>query len=304
MLNATGSSGGDWRLELVPPVLIPSRPARLTATFTPHRALVSRGVRALLVATETYRYQETEIGAGPDGTPQHRSIARTGREEVGRLEATLAGPGQLAAGAPVTWTWDLHVPDLGPATFEGEVLRCDWELAVTVDVPHAFDAEVRLPVHIAQPTALLRAGVVNSGQYGLFDEAPANVDVHPAQIRLAPVPLCLAEPFSGSVTLETEAPVSVQEVRLELRVHVEVTHRGGLREEITVARGHLPMDATTFGGPLATHPFTGDPPDKWLPTIDLPHGKARARFHVILAESWAPDTHYTRDVALCTTTEV
>jgi len=304
MLNPTDTSGGDWHLELLPPVLIPSRPARLTATFTPHRALTTRGVRASLVGTETYRYRETETSAGPDGTPHQRSVDRTGHEEVGRLEATLAGPGQLTAGAPVSWSWDLHAPDLGPATFEGEVLRCDWELAVTVDVPNAFDSEVRLPVHVAQPTALLAAGVVDSGEYGLFDEAPANVDAHPAQIRLAPVPLCLAQPFSGSVTLETEAPVAVQEVRLELRVHVEVTHRGGLSEEITVARGHLPTGTATFGGPLATHPFTGDPPGEWVPTIDLPHGTARARFHVILARSWSPDIHYERDVALCTTTEV
>jgi len=41
-----------------------------------------------------------------------------------------------------------------------------------------------------------------------------------------------------------------------------------------------------------------------LPTIDLPHGRARAEFHVILAQAWAPDTHYVRDVAVATTTEL
>jgi len=304
MLSPTKTSGGDWRLELDPPVLIPSRQARLSATFTPRESMTIRGVRATLVGTETYRYHDTEMSAGPDGTGHARTVERTGHEVVGQLEGTLAGAGSLTADMPVTWSWELHVPDLGPATFEGTVLRCDWELIVTVDLPHAFDASAHLPVRIAQPTALLSAGVVDSGEFGLYEEAPANVDAHPAQIRLQPVPLCLAAPFTGSVTLETEEPVPVQEVRLELRVHAQVTHRGGLSEELTAAHGHLPSDASTFGGPLATHTFTGDPPGEWLPTIDLPHGKARAQFHVILARSWAQDVHYVRDVALSTTNEV
>jgi hypothetical protein len=41
----------------------------------------------------------------------------------------------------------------------------------------------------------------------------------------------------------------------------------------------------------------------WLPSIDLPHGRARAEFHVILAQAWAPDIHYVRAVAVATTAE-
>jgi len=168
----------------------------------------------------------------------------------------------------------------------------------------ARDAELVLPVRVAQPTALLRAGVVDAGQYALFAEAPANVDAHPAQIRLDPVPLDIGAAFRGTVTLETPEPVPVQEVRLELRVHARVTVHGGMEEEIVVARGHLQTDGGTFGGPLATHPFTADAPGAWLPTVDLPHGTGRAAFHVILARAWARDLHYVRDVALCSTTEL
>ncbi len=233
-----------------------------------------------------------------------RTVERTATSEVGRLETILAGEGELAAGQPLRWEWTLHIPDLGPATFEGSVLRCDWELRVTVDRPMARDAELRLPVRVAQPTALLQAGVVDAGQYALFPEAPANVDAHPAQIRLEPVPLSVASAFSGAVTLETPEPVPVQEVRLELRVHARVTVAGGMEEEILVARGHLPADGGAFGGPLGTHPFTADAPDAWVPTVDLPHGTGRATFHVILAKAWARDVHYVRDVALCSTTEL
>ena len=37
---------------------------------------------------------------------------------------------------------------------------------------------------------------------------------------------------------------------------------------------------------------------------NLPHGRGRARFHVILAQDWALDTHYQRDVAVATTAEL
>ena len=66
-------------------------------------------------------------------------------------------------------------------------------------------------------------------------------------------------------------------------------------------RGLLEADAGRFGGPFAVHRFTADAAGAWLPSIDLPHGRARGVFHVILARAWAPDIHYVRDVALATT---
>lgn len=304
MLTPIETSGGRWTATLEPEVLLPSRDARLTVSFVPDRDLKARGVRASLVATERYRYRETVSSPAANGSMSTRTVERTRTEEAARLETSLAGPGTLAAGQPVAWSWTFHVPDLGPASFEGEVLRCDWELAISVDLPMARDAGLRLPIHVAQPTALLRAGIVDAGQYALFEEAPANVDAHPAQVRIEPVPLCIAEPYRGAVTVETAEPVPVQEVRLELRVHVEVTVPGGLDEEILISLGHLEADGGTFGGPLATHRFHADPPEAWLPTVDLPHGRARARFHVILARAWSRDIHYVRDVALCSTTDL
>ena len=91
---------------------------------------------------------------------------------------------------------------------------------------------------------------------------------------------------------------------MELRVNAEVTVSGGHHEEIVVWRGRLEADSGSFGGALAPHPFRGDAPDAWTPSIDLPHGRARGQFHVIVALAWSPDTHYVRDVALATTTEL
>ncbi|HLY35220.1 MAG TPA: hypothetical protein VKU35_00740 [Candidatus Limnocylindria bacterium] len=299
MLTPTETSGGQWSVELEPSVLLPSRDAHAAVTFTPDRELNARSVRARLTGTERYRYRRTES----DGKTS-RTVEHTGSDEVGRVDTILAGPVRLAAGQPVSWAWTFHVPDLGPASFEGGVLRCDWELAVHVDMRMALDPHLRQPVHVAQPSALLQAGVVDAGAYALFEEAPINVDAHPAQLKLEPVPLCIERPYRGVVTIETPDPVPVQEVRLELRVHATVTVAGGEQEEILVSQGHLDADGGSFGGPLASHPFTADPPGLWLPTLDLPHGRARAVFHVILARAWARDVHYVRDVALCTTTEL
>jgi hypothetical protein len=96
----------------------------------------------------------------------------------------------------------------------------------------------------------------------------------------------------------------VQEVRAELRVLSEVTVTGGHQDEIVAWRGVLVAGPVQFGGPLTEHPFNADAPGTWLPSVDLPHGRSRARFHVILAQEWAPDIHYERDVAVATTTEL
>ena len=291
-------SDAPWTIEPDPPVLLPGRRADVSVTYTPGRDFEARGVRAVLRCVERYRYSRTE-GAGKTA---HR-VTKTGVEELVRLEAQLAGAYRFVRGQPVTWHCTFEVPELGPASFEGEALRCDWTLEANVDVPMGLDPLVEQVVHVAQPMALLRAGVVDTGQYGLFEDAPVNLDALPAQVRLDPVPISLQSPFEGAFTVEMAGRGEVQEVRLELRVRSEVTVRGGHSDQIVAWRGVL-AGAGMFGGPLAEHPFTGAASGAWLPSIDLPHGHARAEFHVILAQAWAPDIHYVRDVAVATTSDL
>ena len=124
-----------------------------------------------------------------------------------------------------------------------------------------------------------------------------------ATVQIEPMPICLGQAIDGTLTIETNGPVRVQEVRLELRVKVQATVHGGEQEELTVWVGRLAADGQ-FGGPSQSLPFRADIPPVWLPTIELPHGSAQAEFHVILAKARARDTHLVRDVAICTTTEV
>ena len=292
-------SDPGWAIEADPAVLLPGQPVRVSVTYTPDRDLDARGVHAALRCTERYRYSRTE----GTGSSAHR-VTRTGVEELARIDVQLAGAQRIVAGQPVTWHCTFDVPGLGPASFEGDALRCDWTLEANIDVPMGLDPRLEQPVHVAQPMALLRAGVIDTGQFGLFEEAPVNLDALPAQIRLEPVPISLQSPFEGAFTVEMAGRGEVQEVRLELRIASTVTVPGGHHDEIVAWRGVLQAGPGPFGGPLAAHPFQAGAIGAWLPTIDLPHGRARAEFHVILAQAWAPDTHYVRDVAVATTTEL
>jgi len=288
-----------WAVQLDPPVLLPGRSVAASLTYSPDRDHEGRAVRAVLRCQERYRYSRTE-GTGSTA----RKVTETGVEELARIEVKLADAQRFVAGQPITWRARFDVPGLGPPTFEGDALRCEWTLEANVDVAMGLDPLVIQPVHVAQPMALLRAGVIDTGQYGLFVEAPVNLDALPAQIRLEPVPISLQAPFEGAFTVEMAGRSEVQEVRLELRVLSEVTVKGGHHDEIVAWRGVLVPGPAQFGGPLTEHPFKAAASGAWLPTVDLPHGRSRGQFHVILAQAWAPDIHYQRDVALATTTEL
>jgi hypothetical protein len=281
-----------------PPVLLPGRSVGVNLTYTPDRDYEGRAVRATLRCRERYRYSRTE----GSGSTAHR-VTRTGEVELARIEAEVAGGQHFVRGQPVSWHVSFDVPELGPASFEGDALRCDWTVEANIDLPMALDPGFEETVHVAQPMALLRAGVIDTGQFGLFETSPANLDALPAQIRLEPVPISLQSPFEGAFTVEMSGRAGVQEVRLELRVLSEVTVRGGHHDEIVAWRGVL-TGPGQFGGPLAEHPFTAEATGAWLPSVDLPHGRSRGEFHVILAQEWAPDIHYVRDVALATTSEL
>ena len=292
-------SDPQWAIEGEPPVLLPGRPVAVALTYTPDRDFEGRGVRAVLHCRERYRFSRTE-GTGTSA----RRVTHTREEELARIEIQLAGGYRFVKGQPVTWHCTFEVPALGPATFEGDALRCDWTIEGYIYVPMGLDPRIEQTVHVAQPMALLRAGVIDTGQFGLFEESPVNLDALPAQIRLEPVPVSLQSPFEGAFTVEMAGQGEVQEVRLELRILSEVTVPGGHRDEIVAWRGVLKPGPGVFGGPLAAHPFKGEASGAWLPSIDLPHGRARAEFHVILAQAWAPDIHYRRDVAVATTSEL
>lgn len=87
-----------------------------------------------------------------------------------------------------------------------------------------------------------------------------------------------------------------------MRVLVEATVSNGRDETIATWSAVLAPEAEYLGE--IDLPFTGELPARPLPTVELPHGRAQATFHVILARAWSPDTHLVRDVTIATTREL
>jgi len=116
------------------------------------------------------------------------------------------------------------------------------------------------------------------------------------------MPLVAGESFEGRVLLNVGERLKLQEIRAELRVKVEATVPSGRQEMITAWSGGL-ASGGDYHDALEL-PITGDLDARPLPTVDLPHGRAQATFHVILAVAWAPDIHLVRDVTIATTREL
>jgi hypothetical protein len=151
---------------------------------------------------------------------------------------------------------------------------------------------------VAQPTALLRAEAVQLGEFALYESVDTEADGVAGTLELRPAPLVCGEPFSGRVTLHAPADTKVRGVRAELRLLVEATVSQGESQTITLWSGEL------GAAPDAAYDVTGTLPATPLPTVELPHGRSSAVFHVILDRPLALDTHLKRDVALATTAEI
>jgi hypothetical protein len=237
-----------------------------------------------------------------DSQGHPRTETRIGTEDLPNVPVAVSGPITLAAGETHDMPFQLPIPGLGPATFEGTELRVAWTVRANLDVP-GFDPAIAMPVLILQPTALLRAGVVTVAEFALYPAAEGEANGIRGSIWLDPSPLCVGAPFKGRLDLEMGTPRKVQEVRLELRVRAQATVSGGRKETITAWVGQLAGEGQ-FGGGAASFPFASDLPELWLPTIETRHGRADAQFHVIVATAWARDPHLVRDVAICSTTEL
>ena len=298
-VSAHGSGAGfELDLELDTDRLLPGRLVDGRLRVHAGNADSIRGARITLVGTETWRHDQTTT----DSEGHVRTETHTSQQELPRIPVALLGPTDLSAGETRDLPFQLPVPSLGPPTFEATELRVDWELRANLDIG-GFDPTVELPVRILQPTSLLRAGVVDVGQFALFDEAEVEADGLVGSLRLEPVPLCVGAPFHGMLTMQTGASRRVQEVRLELRVTAKSTVNGGREETITLWSGRLD-EIGEFGGEGRAYLFDGVLDDLHLPTVRTPHGRADAAFHVVVAIAFSPDPHLVRDVAICSTTEV
>jgi hypothetical protein len=300
MNEASGVSAGlpPLRLSLDRGDLLPGRLVDGMLRIGETGGLDFREARITLVGVETWRYDQTFT----DAQGHVRTETRTAHEDLPHVPIAVLGPTTIAPGELRDIPFQVPVPALGPPSFDGQELRVDWELRANLDVP-GFDPKVSLPVVVRQPTALLRAGVIDLGQFALWPDAAVEADAIRGSISLEPAPLCIGAAFRGRLSLEAAAARNVQEVRLELRVHAKATVGGGREETITLWTGRL-AGGGTFGGGAQVLEFDGELPARYLPTIETRHGRADAQLHVVIATAWARDPHLVRDVAIASTTEL
>ncbi|MFL5680339.1 MAG: sporulation protein [Chloroflexota bacterium] len=299
-VRATNESNGvAWTLELERRDLLPGRLVNGTVRLELHDDVESRGLVIALVATEQWQHTETHT----DGQGHTSTRTKTERRELVREPVQVLGPARFRKGETRDVPFQLPVPGLGPATLDATVSRLTWELDAKLDLAGGFDSGLVMDVHVLQPTALLRAGVVPVEQFALYPAADSETNGARASVELDPMPLCVGAPFTGRLTIETDRTMQLQEIRAELRVKVRATVGSGLDEEITLWVGRLSGPGDLAAG-SRTFEFRGDLPPRYLPTIELPHGRTDAQFHVILARSMARDPHLIRDVAICSTTEI
>ncbi len=299
MDTRANSHGVDWELTLERDRLLPGTTAKGSVALTAAHGAGGRGLIAALIATEQWQFEETTS----DGQGHSSSQTVTRKQELERLPVELAGEVSLAPGERRQIAFEIPVPPLGPATLEATVSRLTWQLEVKLDRPGDFDSSIVVPVVVLQPTALLRAGVVPVGEFALYEAADSATDEARATVEIKPMPICVGAPLDGHLTIETSGQLDLQELRLEIRVKVQATVSSGLKEELTLWVGRL-AGPGRFGGASQVIPFSGAVPATYLPTIELPHGRTDATFHVILARAWARDPHLVRDVTICSTTDI
>jgi len=295
----TGSSHGvDWRLELERTALLPGRLVAGRVILTAHDEVDARALVVALRGEEHWQHRVTTT----DGQGHTSTRVVTERRELVNEPVQVEGAVHLARGESRTWSFELPVPPLGPATLEADVAGLTWTVVAKLDVPDGFDSSIEAPVRVVQPVALLRSGAVPLAEFALFSSADAADGEVTGTIALDPVPLCAGEPFSGSVTLHAGGVTrQLQELRAEIRVAIKATVSEGLEETITAWSGILP--GTELSGDRSIT-FSGHLDERALPTMELPHSRASATFHVILATAWARDPHLVRDVAIATTLEL
>lgn len=294
--NST-SHGVDWTVELERDRLLPGRLVGGRVTVTAHDDIDARRLVVALIGDEAWQHEETTS----DGQGHSTTRTVTSNAELPRVPVELSGPIHLGAGETRTWPFALPVPSLGPASVEATVLRVTWTVEAKLDRP-GFDSAIDFTVRIAQPVALLRAGVVHVGEFALYPAADAAVADLTAAIELDPLPLCAGSPFRGHVTLRSGTTRRLQEIRAEIRVHVKATVSSGKSETVTLWSAIL-VPALEFSGERRLD-FDGMLNDVALPTIETAHGRTEPSFHLILATAWARDPHLVRDVSIATTLEL
>jgi hypothetical protein len=305
-LGKLTGGGVDWTLQLEVPAAVyrPGEAVRGAVSLTPQRDIDTRALVISLIGTEQYRYVERVNSGGHVGSED-----RVETDELARQDVPLGGAARLSAGQSISVPFQLVVPHAAPPSFQTRTLECTWKLEAKLDVG-GRDPSVERLVTILQPASALMA---SPGGVAVAPRSEGSRDGAPFAIWLEPVPLLLGAPFRG--TIDLARPLEGDDVRMELNVEVEAgggfgtgaslavaavlgTGRDNASETVAVWRGTVTPGGAGAGWYRYT--FSGTLPAQLVPTVELPHGRARASLQLVVSRRLRPDTRYAREVALAT----
>jgi hypothetical protein len=299
MPSWNGNSGGvDWTLTLERDVLLPSRLVAGTVRVTAQKAVQARALLVTLKGVEHWVYETTTT----DGQGHTRTERHTGSHDLPAEPVLVSGAVSLAQGESRELAFQLPTPQLGPPTIIAQMVRVDWSVEAKLDKEGGFDSSLEVPVIVAQPVALLRAGVVRVEQFALYPSADAADGKLAGSMSLDPLPLVAGTTFTGKIILRPSGSVNVRSVRAEVRVHTKATVSGGLSEVITAWAAQLGGPGTVSGETV--YDISGSLPITTPPTAETPHGKVWSELVLVLDVAWARDPNLRRDITIASTGEL
>jgi hypothetical protein len=309
-LGGITGGGVDWDIQLADDAargVLPGATLRGTARATAHRDIDARAVVAGLIGTAEWKVSSSR--RDPNGAVVNDTTWKS--DDLGRVEARLAGPTRLANGETIELPFELALPLSAPPSFDSNVLRVKWELEVKLDVG-GMDPSADLPVRVLLPVSQVRANAAGLGLNALAPRVDGNGGDTFA-IEVEPVPLVAGRPFRGVV----ESRDALKDARIEIKFAADVRDTGidvfgtigrdtlglsqekGQSETRTAWVGAL-REAGSAADGRRRYEFAGDVPPDTSPTVVLPYGEGLATLDVVVHKRFMPDGHLTRDVAIAT----
>jgi hypothetical protein len=284
--QATMATGGLW--EVADPhqlIALPNTRHVVGVSFTPDDTFIATSLRAVLRATEIW---------WDDGEADGHRMRRTA--VLAELPAHLDGPLSFVAGK--SETWDLAFSLGGNAPSSGgdpEFVACEWILEFTIARRLRFDAKFVQPIIVGQPSARLKAGVIEESELSRAEESTASSG--PVSVTFVPQPTPLNLASASRIDLAVRnggVPISGNGMRLEVYVRGRSTN-GDAREWViwseTRTLSPLPLGVTQLRYNL---PAVSEP----CADMDLPHGWYRGALRFIVDIPYGPDVVVGRDLCL------
>lgn len=171
IMARTTSGGFDLELRLERGDLLPGRLVDGSLLVTSRGNDDIRGARVTLIGTERWRYDR--ITTDSKGHTQTETV--TADDDLPSVPVRVSGATAFRAGETREIPFQVPVPALGPPTFDATEFGVSWQLRANLDIG-GVDPAIATGVQILQPTALLRAGVLQVAEFALHPEADAADD--------------------------------------------------------------------------------------------------------------------------------